>query len=358
MTAILSASVDGSYGSLSVSGKEAFRFGADNSGQPLSLRNRIINGNFNFWQRGLSSSEGGYLADRWRMDGLGTTFTASRMDAVIFNNVTTNNTKYYIRVAVNSVAGAPNYAHLSQRIENVETLNGQKAVLSFWARTDSPKSITVALGQYFGTGGNPAPHVIGISSTKINLTASLQRFSVPLDIPSVTGKPRGTDKNDYLAVIFWLDAGSAFASHTAGLGQQSGWFDFGQVQLEAGAIASPFESLPEPVELPMCKRYYSRIAPGISGFAYAVGRGITPTTCESSISFTTQMRAAPVLEHTGVAGDYAIQGSVCTSVPVLAATSQDNALLRFTGSAVGTVGGTYFNMTNSVNSFLAFNSEL
>ena len=292
------------------------------------------------------------------MDGLGTTFTAGRVPAVLGNNVTTHNTKYHIRVAVNTVAGAANYAHLSQRIEDVETLNGQKAVLSFWARADSPKSLAVEVTQYFGTGGNPAPPVIGINPTKLNLTAGYQKFSVPLDIPSVTGKPRGTDKNDYLAVVFWLDAGSSFASRTAGLGQQSGWFDFGQVQLEAGTIASPFEALPESVELPMCKRYYSRIAPGISGFAYAAGLGITPTTCESSISFTTQMRAAPVLEHTGVAGDYAIQGSVCTSVPVLAATSQDNALLRFTGSAVGTVGGTYFNMTNSVGSFLAFNSEL
>ena len=358
MTAILAASVDGSYGSLSVSGKESFRFGADTSGQPLSFRNKILNRDFNFWQRGVISSEVGYLADRWRMDGLGTTFTARRIDAVPGNDVTQYNTKYHLRVAVNSVAGAPNYAHLSQRIENVETLSGQKAVLSFWARADSPKSLAVSLVQYFGTGGTPSPHRIGISPTKINLTAAYQRFSVPLNIPSIAGMTRGTAKDDFLAVLFWMDAGSSFDTYTAGLGQQSGWFDFGQVQLEAGTIASPFEALPESVELPMCKRYYNRIAPGYSGFAYAAGMGITPTTCESSFSFTTQMRAAPVLEHTGVAGDYAIQGSVCAAVPVLTGASSEHVVLRFTGSAAMTTGTTYLNMANSVGSFIAFNSEL
>ncbi len=31
----------------------------------LSFRNRIINGNFDLWQRGYGPLGGGYLADRW-----------------------------------------------------------------------------------------------------------------------------------------------------------------------------------------------------------------------------------------------------------------------------------------------------
>ena len=43
-----------------------------------SFRNKIINGNFDYWQRGTSFSSGGYGADRFYMSNNGTTFTVSR----------------------------------------------------------------------------------------------------------------------------------------------------------------------------------------------------------------------------------------------------------------------------------------
>ena len=44
MTAKISASSDGLYGSLAVGATEAFRFGSDNSGQLAGFRNILING--------------------------------------------------------------------------------------------------------------------------------------------------------------------------------------------------------------------------------------------------------------------------------------------------------------------------
>ncbi|MGC5808680.1 hypothetical protein [Ralstonia pseudosolanacearum] len=64
--------------------------------------------------------------------------------------------------------------------------------------------------------------------------------------------------NDYLAVLFWFDAGSNFNARTNSLGQQTGTFDIAQVQLEAGVAATPFELRPWAAETLLCQRYYQK----------------------------------------------------------------------------------------------------
>ena len=68
MTAKLTASADGTYGSLGVGANEAFRFGVDNSGQLASFRNKLINGGFDIAQRGATynlAATLGYGPDRF-----------------------------------------------------------------------------------------------------------------------------------------------------------------------------------------------------------------------------------------------------------------------------------------------------
>jgi hypothetical protein len=87
--------------------------------------------------------------------------------------------------------------------------------------------------QSFGTGGSPSATVTAIGVTTCALTTAWQKFTIPVSIPSISGKTLGTNNDDFLGVMFWMDAGSSFNARTNSLGQQSGTFDIAQVQFEA-----------------------------------------------------------------------------------------------------------------------------
>lgn len=250
----------------------------DLSGSGLMFRNKLINGGFDIWQRGTSQTTAGYGSDdRWNNGHSGSTKTASRQTFTLGQTDVPGNPKYWARTVVTSVAGSGNYCLKQQAIESVATLAGQTATLSFWAKADASKNIAVEFVQQFGTGGSPSSAVASIGVTTLALTTSWQRFVVTVSIPSISGKTLGTANDDYLALVFWFDAGSSFNARTNSLGQQSGTFDIANVQVEAGSIATPFEQRPISTELSLCQRYYERWQSGdaYGRFCYAVGGGTT-----------------------------------------------------------------------------------
>ena len=260
-----------------------------------NFRNKLINGNFDIWQRGTSQTSTGYgSADRWRCGNSGSTKTASQQTFALGQTDVPNNPKYFMRHVVTSSAGASSFTSMQQYIEGVETLSGRTATLSFWAKADASKNIAVEFYQGFGTGGSPSAAVSGIDSQLVALTTSWTKYTITVDLPSVSGKTLGTDGNDWVGVFFWFDAGSTFDARAANLGQQSGTFDIAQVQLEEGAAATPFEQRPIGMELSLCQRYYftglvSR-AWNFTGSTIAVGQ---------SFSFPTTMRFTPTVALTG-----------------------------------------------------------
>jgi hypothetical protein len=141
-----------------------------------------------------------------------------------------------------------------QNIEDVSTLSGKTAILSFWAKANTDKNISVEFIQKFGTGGSPSAGVAGIGVTTIPLTTSWEKFVVKVNIPSVFGKNIGSNLDDFLNLTFWFDAGSNYDSRTNSLGQQSGTFDIAQIQLEEGSVATAFEQRPIGIELSLCQR--------------------------------------------------------------------------------------------------------
>jgi hypothetical protein len=232
------------------------------------FRNKIINGNFDIWQRGTSQTSSGYgSADRWNNLHSGPSFkTASQGVFALGQTDVPDNPKYYLRTVFTSSGGNGDNCLTLQNIEDVKTLAGQTATLSFWARTTgSNKDIATEIIQYFGTGGSPSPSVISIGTTTHTLTSSWQKFTTTVSIPHLTstglvgGTPStiGTNANDYLGLNFWFEAGSNInSSRTNSLGNQSGTFDIAQVQLEEGTVATPFEH--RPIELALCQRYFNK----------------------------------------------------------------------------------------------------
>jgi hypothetical protein len=216
-----------------------------NGGALSGARNRIINGNFDFWQRGTSSTfsaSGPYLADRWAVGG-GTSTTVSRQSFTPGQTDVPGEPTYFLRWDITN--NSQNY-EANQKIEDVRTFAGQQATLSFYARrTSGTVSFGARIVQDFGTGGSPSSLVVTSLGTP-SLTTSWQKFTYTVSVPSISGKTLGTDGNSSL----WT---SLQIGNTG-----TGVIELAQVQLETGSVATPFERRSYGQELALCQRYYER----------------------------------------------------------------------------------------------------
>ena len=263
-----------------------------NGGPLAGFRNRIINGNFDFWQRGTSHSTSGYgSADRWDNTIIGSACTMSRQPFTLGQTDVPGEPLYFCRMAVTSVAGAGNIANLQQRIEGVRTFAGQQVTVSFWAKADAAKPISVELIQSFGSGGSPSASVDTIGTTKTTLSTSWQKVTVTATVPSISGKTLGTNGNSWLQLNIWFDAGSNLNARTDSLGQQSGTFDIAQVQIEPGPVATPFEQRPIGTELALCQRYYETGTGKMAGYSPASAANA------NAVYFKATKRAVPTLGY-------------------------------------------------------------
>ncbi|MEO0368847.1 MAG: hypothetical protein AAF197_08690, partial [Pseudomonadota bacterium] len=225
--------------------------------------NAIINGSFDFWQRGTTQNTYGYgSADRWQNFFVGSTATLSRQAFDIDQTAAPGEPKYFARVDATTDGSAGNFVIFSQSIEGANKFAGKTVTVIFSMKADAAKDIAVELFQNFGTGGTPSPNQHATPET-VSVTDSMATYAVAIDIPAVTGKTLGTDGNDFLSLYFWLDAGSNFDARSNTLGNQSGIFDFAQVCVVEGNWTE-FPSLPDiprnhVLERQLCERYYKVI---------------------------------------------------------------------------------------------------
>lgn len=266
-------------------------------GQLAGFRNLIANGNFDFWYRGTSLSAGTgfrYLADRWQSAGAGSTVAPSQQAFTLGQTAVPGEPQFFHRCVVASAAGANNFARFQQNMEGVRTLAGQPGALSFFAKADAPKNISVDFAQAFGAGGSPSATVEGIGAVRIPITSSWVQYRVPVTLPSISGKTIGSSGGDLLAARFWFDAGSSFNAITANLGQQSGTFDIAQVQFEPGSVVTQFEKRLTAVELEICQRFYQLYPNLLCGGNTGAGG-----TVYMDHVFATPMRITPAIAVVG-----------------------------------------------------------
>ena len=252
--------------------------------------NCIINGDFQMWERADTHSTSGYGSDdRWKLNATGSPFVHSKQSFTLGQTDVPDNPRYYSRTVITTSAGAANFCNKEQRIESVLTLSGGNARLSFYCKADAPKNIAIELVQNFGTTGTPSAEITGIEAQKIAVTASWAKYEVTLAIPSIAGKTLGTDDNDYLALVFWFDAGTGFDARTDTLGQQSGTFELSHIQLESGSVTSVFQVRTDAEEDERCARYYTN---QLYTMSYS-GDVTSGQAYVGHIDFATTMRAAP-----------------------------------------------------------------
>jgi hypothetical protein len=280
----------------------------DGGGNALSFypgnKNKIINGNFYYAQRttaGTTTNSNGYASyDRWYFSTFGATESiASARTAFTYGQTAVPGfPSYYAVNTVTSLAGAGNYARMTQRIENVVASSGQTMTLSFWAQTTTAtKNIAVEFVQNFGTGGSPSAEVTSIGVTTVAVTTTWAKYTVTVTFPSVAGKTLGTNGNDFYEVIFWFDAGSSLNGRTNTLGQRSGVYNLSQVQLEFGPAATPYEDISLGDQWIMCQRYYQKTTNGtirLVGYCNS-----TTAATYATWLLSTPMRSSPSISDTG-----------------------------------------------------------
>jgi hypothetical protein len=274
-------------------------------------KNAFINGDFFINQRGFTSNTTTdlYNFDRWQTvnsDGTVTctpqTFTPGTAPVAGYEG------KNFLRIVTTGQTATSARANLTQKIESVRSFAGQTVTVSFYAKANSATpAISVEAFQNFGSGGSPSASVSGSVASgtvvKKTISTSWARYSATLTIPSISGKTLGTTNDGFLAINFWISGGSDFNTRTDSIGIQTNTFDFWGVQVEAGSVATAFQTATGTLagELAACQRYYYRITPnGVNSTLSALGAAgsttgaviVTPTpvtlrTNPSSIDYST-----------------------------------------------------------------------
>jgi hypothetical protein len=161
---------------------------AKTSSNFLDLRNKVINGGFDFWQRGTTVTTPttlGYTADRWRVAYNGTigTFTVSAQAFTAGQTAVPGNPTRFLRWDHTVAGSASTGRSLQTCIEDVRTFAGKTATVTFYAKADTARSVSVGFSQNFGVGGSATP--LSIAQT-VSLTTAWAKFTCTFTIPSIS----------------------------------------------------------------------------------------------------------------------------------------------------------------------------
>jgi hypothetical protein len=257
------------------------------AGYQVAGKNKIINGDFNIWQRGTSFTPGNgatiYTADRFSCywDGNGShtisrqTFTPGAAPVAGYEG-----TYYYRHQQTTAGTGGTYMAVIGQIIEDVRTFAGQTMTISFWIKTDTARTYPLFVDQGFGTGGSSSVNVAAIS---VPTTTSWQRVSYTINVPSIVGKTIGTGSN----LNIRMDSNYVNQTQT---------IDIWGFQVELGSVASAFTTASGTLqgELALCQRYYWRWnTTSTYGMAPYLGYSISTTSSQIGIVPPTTMRVFP-----------------------------------------------------------------
>jgi hypothetical protein len=318
-------------------------------------KNKIINGDMGVWQRGTSFSNpavGTFAADRWRFNNFDVAPTTYSTSQQTFTPGTAPvagyEGTYFMRSTITTVGSNTAYDPFAQRIEDVRTFAGQTVTLSFWAKTDSARTVQIQMLQNFGSGGSASVTVTAFASNSFSATTAWQRFTVTLAIPSISGKTIGTDS--FFLLIFRQISASGSV------------LDLWGVQLEAASTASNFQTATgtKQGELAACQRYYYRQTAG-SAFGVLSNFGIATSTTNAGVvlNMPVTMRVVPTaLDYSTVRLTDQYLSSPTISAITIGDTSGNTIIANATSTAL-TLGRSYrLEANNSTSAYVGLNAEL
>jgi hypothetical protein len=316
-------------------------------------KNKIINGDFNVWQRGTTFTVTGtesvvYKADRWSIqaDGTTTTRTISRQAFTPGTApVAGYEGNFFLRYA-QTTAGNNSYNFLTTRIENVTSYAGQAVTLSFWAKADAARTVTTSVTQNFGSGGSGS---VSNGSQSNSLTTSWQRFTSTFTMASIAGKTIGT--SSFLEVTFTLPNGAITPT-----------IDFWGVQLENGSTATPFQTATGTIqgELAACQRYYYRSL-GNTGNAILTpyGMNFSTTLAYIPVQLPVQMRVKPSsVEYASIELSDFVAEFAISAVTLDAGSTPNIGFVQVTSTGLTQYRPNAIRNDNNAAGYIGFSAEL
>jgi hypothetical protein len=313
-------------------------------GAYAAAKNKFINGDFRISQRGTTFTIGasGYVMDRFFYGVLGSTPTGT-ISQQTFTPGTAPVAGYegsnFARINQTADNGCTQI-NFRQRIEDVRTFAGQTVTFSFWAKADAACNLTsVSATQNFGSGGSASVSTT-VTLNSVALTTAWTRYTGTVAIPSISGSTIGSAS--FLELRINLPVSGALS--------RNGTYDFWGWQLEAGSIATPFQTATGTIqgELAAAQRYYQFVGGVANRFPFTQGYNAAGAVDSASFSFPVQMRVSP----TGtVNGTWEVTN--CTQ-PIVEWINTQGYALRATVTALGN----FFYYPNSTDDTITFSAEL
>jgi hypothetical protein len=317
---------------------------------PLSP-NAIINGGFDIWQRGTTftnPANASFVADRWSVnhDGSGATRAVSQQ-AITLGDIPglINEPAFALRYSVTAAGSGNNYQSIQTRIEDVKTFAGKTVTLSFYAKASSEFSMeNISFWQNFGSGGSSLTNVIGSVG---NIGTSWARYSVTVNIPSISGKTIGS--GSFLGPELYFPLASNVT------------VDFYGFQLEAGLVATPFRRNANSLqgELAACQRYYWRASDTSVQATLGQGTMYSTTQALTTVQLPVTMRTAPTSFE---AANYLVTDSLNNLGAGNSISINQKSTDTVTMFIQGLSSSTQFRYvelrTSSVGGYIAFGAEL
>ena len=326
---------------------------------PLSgLINYVINGDFDFWQRGTSFSSpvnAQYMADRWtcNFDGTGITRTISQQVHTLGQTAVPGNPTYFFRVAQTVAGSGATQNQYQTRLEGVRTLSGKTATFTMYGQFASANTLpNIQIGQYFGTGGSPSATVYTTFATSIAVGTSWQKIQYVFSVPSISGKTIGTNNDDFLLINIGLPINTTFT------------FDISHISLVEGDASKEVDAFaPRHIdeELMLCQRYFIAMGGGPAYERFGIGVAVSTTIALVYVPFPTTMRASPTVT-TSTVSLLGIYDGVTISA-LTAATLDQSSVHNFNFNVTVASGLTagqlmQFSALNSTAARLYFSAEL
>jgi hypothetical protein len=341
------------------------------TGVTTEFKNRLINGEFEIWQRGTAQTfitAGVYLADRWTCMG----FQQARHQRVAVTGPAEGMTaRFAMRVSSspNSDNGsAGTRMTCDQKIESVNCydLPGKAVTYSFWIRFSAATVTSVANLQNsaFGTFNS----YLAASTTNTDAATSTDSIGTVfgLNVIAQGNLPTTWTKITATATVpvgtnnVALRLGFGLLGSTTNPGDV--WYEVTELQVELGSIATAFDRRPYPLEQLMCQRYFQLIG----GPSYtAIGFGINFAGAQLAravyVKYNTTMRVIPTVS---IIGTLIVTDRTGFDTPVSSIVSfssgTDSANFYFGKNAVSGADNAPVQIAvqNGTTSFLAFNAEL